>query len=82
MAMGRPIITTDANGCRETVQDGKNGFLVPIKDANAVAEAMLRFVEHPELIRQMGMDSRRYCEEKFEVNKVNADMLKIIGITG
>lgn len=52
--MGRAVITTDALGCRETVVDGDNGFLVPIKDADALAQAMLRFIEQPELMTQMG----------------------------
>ena len=76
MAMSRPILTTDTQGCRETVKDGENGFLVPVKDAAALAEKMLWFVEHPERISEMGEASRKYAEEKFDVQKVNADMLR------
>lgn len=47
MSMGRAVITTDAPGCRETVIDGKTGFLVPVKDAEAVAEKMIKFIENP-----------------------------------
>ena len=79
MAMGRAVITTDAPGCRETVVDGDNGFLVPIKDANALAQAMLRFIEQPELMAQMGQRSRIIAEEKYDVHKVNAQMLKGMG---
>lgn len=75
MAMGRAVITTDAPGCRETVVDGDNGFLIPVKDANALAQAMLRFIEQPELITQMGQRSRVIAEEKYDVHKVNAQML-------
>jgi len=82
MSMARPVITTDTNGCRETVIDGKTGFLVPVKDSDAVAEKMLWFVEHPEEIPIMGQASRVYCEEKFEVGKVNADMLRYMQIKG
>ncbi len=78
MAMGRPVITTDAVGCRQTVRDGKNGFLVPVGDSNKLAEAMIKFVENPELIKTMGEESVKYCCEKFDVNKVNSDMLKIM----
>ena len=76
MSMGRAIITTDAPGCRETVVDGDNGFLVPVKDADALAQAMLRFIEQPELIETMGKRSRAIAEEKYDVHKVNEQMLK------
>lgn len=76
MAMGRAVITTDAPGCRETVVDGDNGFLIPVKDTDALAQAMLRFIEQPELIAQMGKRSRFIAEDKYDVHKVNAQMLK------
>lgn len=82
MAMGRPIITTDAPGCRETVIDGKTGFLVPVMDANAVAEKMMEFINKPELITQMGKQSHNYCKEKFDVEKVNKDMCKLLKVEG
>lgn len=78
MAMGRPIITTDTQGCRETVKEGENGFLVPIKDAEAVAEKMFWFLDHPEKIPEMGNVSLQYVREKFNVSKVNADMIRIM----
>lgn len=80
MAMGRPIITTDAPGCKETVIDGKTGFLVPTKDAKAVADKMMQFIENPELIETMGKESLAYCVQKFDVNKVNKDMCKYLEI--
>ena len=80
MAMGRAVITTDAPGCRETVVDGDNGFLVPIKDAHALAEAMLKFIETPELISQMGQRSRLLAEQKYDVHIVNQQMLKGMGL--
>ncbi len=78
MAMGRPIITTDAPGCRETVIDGENGFLVPVKDADALADKMIYFIEHPDAIVRMGQSSIRYCSERFDVIKVNEDMCKYL----
>ncbi len=75
MAMGRAIITTDAPGCRETVVDGDNGFLVPVKDVDALVQAMLRFIEQPALIAQMGQRARIIAEEKYDVHKVNAHMI-------
>ena len=79
MSMGRPIITTDVPGCRSTVKDGKNGFLVPAYDANAVAEKMEWFINHPESIKTMGVESYNYCKEKFVVSAVNKRMLEIMG---
>lgn len=72
MAMGRPVITTDAPGCRETVEDGVNGYRVPVRDAQALAQAMLRFVRDPGRIESMGAASRRLAEDRFDVRRVNA----------
>ena len=80
MACGRPVITTDANGCRDTVIDGETGFLVPVRDADAVAGQMTFFIENPERIFEMGKASLAYCRERFEVGKVNRDMLEIMRI--
>ncbi|MBY8977219.1 glycosyltransferase family 4 protein [Rhodobacteraceae bacterium NNCM2] len=80
MAMGRPIITTDAPGCRETVRQGENGFMVPVGDAEALASAMTCFVEDPDLIERMGHRSREIAAEKYDVHKVNAVMLDEMGI--
>lgn len=80
MSMGRPIITTDAPGCRETVVEGGNGFLVPVKGVKELAEAMTRFVEDPELAQRMGSRSRLIAEEKYDVRRVNAVMLREMGI--
>jgi len=78
MAMGRPIITTDAPGCRETVVDGDNGFLVPVRDAPALAQAMEQFILHPELMEQMGRRSRKIAEDRFDVNKINDRILQLM----
>ena len=80
MAMGRPIITTDAPGCRETVIDGYNGYLVPVKAVEALAAAMERFIVNPELIIEMGKASRQLVEEKFDVDAVNQSMLEAMGL--
>lgn len=80
MSMGRAVITTDAPGCRGTVIDGETGYLVPVKDAEAVAEKMIDFIEHPEKIATMGAASAKYCREKYDVEKVNGDMCKYLKI--
>jgi glycosyltransferase involved in cell wall biosynthesis len=81
MAMGRPIITTDAPGCRETVIDGDNGFIVPVRSVNTLVTAMQRFIDEPQLILKMGKRSRQIAEDKYDVNKVNTVMLHEMGIT-
>lgn len=80
IATGRPVITTDAPGCRETVIHGANGFLVPVKSVDALAQAMLRFVESPTLAARMGVDARKIAEQKYDVHKVNAAMLSEMGV--
>lgn len=80
MSMGRPIITTDAPGCRETVIDGKNGFLVPVKDVDALKSAMEKFILEPDLISRMGKQSRVIAEEKYDVRKVNRAILQEMGL--
>jgi glycosyltransferase involved in cell wall biosynthesis len=80
MSMGRPIITTDAPGCRETTQEGVNGYLVPVKDYVALFKAMERFILQPELIPVFGLASRRIAEKKYDVHKVNHIILEEMGL--
>lgn len=70
-AKGCPCITTDIPGCRETVVDGENGFLVPVKNSQALADAMIRFIGLPvEKKRAMAEKSRQIAVEKFDISKV------------
>ena len=78
--MGRPIVTTDAPGCRETVVEGRNGFLVPVRDADALATALERFILEPELAERMGRESLEMAREKYDVHKVNAVILGAMGV--
>lgn len=80
MAMGRPIITTDAPGCRETVIEGRNGFLVPVKDGRALVAAMEKMILSPRLIERMGKEGRRIAVEKYDVDKVNQVILREMGL--
>lgn len=80
MAMGRPVITTNSPGCRDTVIEGVNGFLVPPGDPVALADAMRRFLDHPEDIISMGRESRRLAEERFDVQVQNAKLLSFMGL--
>lgn len=78
-AVGRPSITGDTNGTRDTVKDGYNGFLIPIKDFQALAEKMIYFLENPDKIDEMGQNARKYSEEKFDQRVINEKICKIIG---
>ncbi|MDB5038425.1 MAG: hypothetical protein JWQ35_1953 [Bacteriovoracaceae bacterium] len=75
MACGKPIITTNTPGCRETVRSGVNGFLVPIKNSNLLEAAMKKFISTPDLIATMGKNSREFAEQNFDVKNVNAQIL-------
>ena len=68
------MITTDVPGCRETVRDGINGYLVPARDAAALAEAMRRFLDDPGRVAVMGLASRRMAEACFDVQQINAKL--------
>lgn len=80
MAIGRAVITTDVPGCRETVVNGVNGFLVEKWNPEALAEKMIYFIENPEQIAIMGQESYKIAQEKFDAQKVNQRLFKIIGI--
>lgn len=80
MAMARPVITTDVPGCRETVIDGKNGFIVPVRDANALSAAMEKFILNPDMIERMGLVSRHIAEERFDVHKINQVIMQKMGL--
>lgn len=75
MAMGRPVITTDAPGCRETVRNGWNGYLVPVRDSSALASAMMSFLSSPNLAVEMGVNSRSLAESKYDGRRVAESVL-------
>jgi glycosyltransferase involved in cell wall biosynthesis len=80
MATGRPILTTDVPGCRETVISGENGYLVTKADTKALAERMVWFIENRDQWQRMGQRSRELAEEKYDVHKVNAQLMEIMGL--
>ena len=80
MATARAIITTDAPGCRQTVENGYNGWLVPVQSAEKLAEAMERFLSEPALIQQMGQASLEIARNKYDVNIINDFMLNQLKI--
>ena len=80
MAMAKPVITTDVPGCRDTVIEGDNGFLVAAKSAAAIETAMLRFVDNPALVASMGARSRQLAEDRFDVDKANARIMAAMSL--
>lgn len=81
MAMGRPVITSDSVGCRETVnQDPEqaNGFLIPVKDASALASKMEYFIKNCDEIIRFGSKGYEFAKSKFDVNLVNTELFKIM----
>lgn len=80
MAIGRPVITTDVPGCRETVIDGVNGFLIPVWNSEKLAERMIYFIENSQEIARMGNESYRIAQQKFDVSKVNQRLIQILGV--
>ena len=79
-AMGRPAITTDVPGCRETVIHGETGLLVPVKDVAALRDAMVRLADDSNLRAEMGSRARAYCVERYAVEKVNRELLGHLGL--
>ena len=75
MAMGRAVITTDAPGCRETVSNGVNGYLVEVKSVDDLVQSMQYFIEDPQLIAYMGQRSREIALNKYDVHQVNTHMM-------
>ena len=79
LSTGRPIITTDVPGCRETIIHKKNGLLVPVKNPIALANAMISLLEESEeVIKKMALESYLLAKNKFEVGKVDKSMLNIM----
>jgi glycosyltransferase involved in cell wall biosynthesis len=78
MATGRPILTTNVPGCKETVVDGVNGFLVEKQNIEQLVEKMCWFIENQDEWRTMADKSRELAIERFDVHKVNEELLEIM----
>jgi glycosyltransferase involved in cell wall biosynthesis len=74
LSTAKPIITTDSPGCRETVIHDSNGYLVPVRDPVALADAMRKLVGDHDQIRIMGARSRKIAEELYDVDNVNSHL--------
>lgn len=78
MALGKPVITTDVAGCRDTVINGKNGFLVPAKNVQKLARAMEECLNKPHLIKKMGNRSRQMAVERYDESKINNEIINVL----
>jgi glycosyltransferase involved in cell wall biosynthesis len=76
-AAGKPIVTTDVPGCRTVVHDGVNGLLVPARDAQALARAITRLVEDPQLRARLGRSGRQRAELEFSCGTINEQTLNV-----
>jgi glycosyltransferase involved in cell wall biosynthesis len=79
-ALGRPIITTDTQGCRECVLDGWNGYLVPVKDTEILSQKMELLINDKEKREIMGKNSRLLAERDFSISKIVESFLNIYEI--
>ena len=77
MACGRPVVTTDTPGCREAVSHGKNGLLVPPRDARALADAIMALVDDPVRRVAMGAAGRRLVEAEFADARIHEETLRV-----
>lgn len=80
MAVGRAIITSNVPGCKETVKEGVNGFLVPPYAAEALADKMCYFIENPDKIIEMGNNSYQIAQQQFDASKVNQRLIELLDL--
>jgi glycosyltransferase involved in cell wall biosynthesis len=81
LATGRPIITTDVAGCRETVIHEKNGLLITPRDPKSLAFAMIKLLkEREDIIERMGKESYILAKDKYDVEKVNKNLIDILNL--
>ena len=76
-SMGLPIVTTDSPGCNEVVEHGVNGYLVPVRDSEALSQAIIRMIELPELRQRFGRVSRQRAVKRFDLSIV-ADQMRAV----
>jgi glycosyltransferase involved in cell wall biosynthesis len=76
-ASGRPVVTTDAPGCRELVRPGENGIVVPSRDASSLASALRFLIENPETRIAMGKNNRQIAVQEFSQELVIAQFMTV-----
>ncbi len=77
-----PIVATDVPGCRETVQDGKTGILVPPRDRQALVQAITKLLQNPKEAQKMGEQGRRFVRDKFDVHQIMQKYIQIYQLIG
>jgi len=77
---GGPIVTTEVPGCRETVKEGVNGYLAPLRESEGLAEAMEKFIVNPELGGRIGAESLCLARENYDVRRVNESIRAAMGL--
>jgi len=76
-ACGRAVVTTDVPGCRDAIEANTSGLLVPVRDVEALAVAIQKLLESPELRRRMGMAGRQLAEREYDIDSIVQQHLKI-----
>jgi glycosyltransferase involved in cell wall biosynthesis len=76
-ACGRAVVTTDVPGCRDAIDPGRTGLLVPVRDAQALAEGIQTLLDNPQRVRALGEAARRWAEQVFDVREVIARHLSL-----
>ena len=79
-ARGRPIVATDTPGCRDCVDERVNGVLAPPRDPDRLAEAIESVLKRPDLLPAMARASRHKAERRFDVHKVTAELVRVLGL--
>lgn len=77
-AVGRGVITTNVVGCKDTVINGYNGFIVPSYDIEKMVEKVVWCIENPQKVEEMGCNARKYAEENFDQKKINERIIRLI----
>jgi glycosyltransferase involved in cell wall biosynthesis len=77
MALGKPVIATDAGGNHELIKDGKSGFLVPVKDPKALARALIKCIKQPQMRKEMGLLSSQLFKERFSLERMLDDYQRL-----
>lgn len=80
MSTGRPVITTDAPGCRDTVVSGESGLVIDVGNIDELVKAMTFFIENPASAARMGRAARHAAESRFAVEHVNRQMMSGMGL--
>ena len=80
MSVGRPVITTNIPGSKILVKNKVNGFKIPVGDAISLKNKMLWFINNQNQINKMGKKSRKIVKNKFDVEKINNQLLKLMKV--